>query len=242
MRYTHSLHTVHHRRHRLKISAILSVILTITIAVMGYTVLDARAFFTGFIISLVRITTSYFISLVLAVMITLWVTSNKRVEDAIVPVLDVLQSFPSFALFPILAQFFGRSEIVTILILVVTMVWPLIFTILTSQKQINHEIFEAAEIFGARGWRRIWYVLLPLLTPSIVTGSIIAWGEAWEAVVAVEIIVGGAGLGTYLNAAGEAHETRVVLVGVLLLLMLLFLINKYVWLNFLSASVKSTEE
>jgi len=209
---------------------------------MGYSTLDAHAFVTGFLISLFRITASYFISLIIAVIITLWVTSNKRVEDAMVPILDVLQSFPSFALFPILTQVFGRSEVVTIMILVVTMVWPLIFTILTSQKQINHEIFEAAEVFGARGWRRIWYVLLPLLTPSIVTGSIIAWGEAWEAVVAVEIIVGGMGLGTYLNAAGEAHQTRIVLVGVLLLLMLLFLINKYVWLNLLSASVKSTEE
>ena len=38
---------------------------------------------------------------------------------------------------------------------------------LSSLKQINRELYEAAEVDGANRWRQFWKITLPLLTPTI---------------------------------------------------------------------------
>jgi NitT/TauT family transport system permease protein/taurine transport system permease protein len=118
------------------------------------------------------------------------------------------------------------------------MVWPILFTLITAQKQISTEILEATHLFGAKGSKYIIYVLLPIMFPAIVTGSIVAWGEAWDQIIAAEIIISITGVGTYLAQAGQNGQTSVLIVGILTLLLILFLINKYIWLSLLNVSTK----
>lgn len=238
MRYTHSFRIIRHRKHTLKISLTITGVLIVLILILGFTTLDAQKFFFGFFASLTRVIIAYFISLILALAIALIVASSKGIEGVSVPILDVLQSFPSFALFPLLALWFGRTTVVTIIILVITMIWPILFTILSAQKQIRRDLIEAARAFGANGEKYLIYVLFPLMFPAIVTGSIVGWGEAWEAIIAAEIIVKVPGVGTYLARSGENLNSSVLLIGILLLLMLLFILNKYIWLPLLNMSTK----
>lgn len=242
MRYTHTFATIRGRKHTLKISLTITAVLIALILLLGFSVLDARAFFVGFLESLFRVSTSYFIALVLAFTLALIATSSKWIENISVPILDVLQSFPSFALFPVFVIWFGRTALVTILILIITMIWPILFTILSGKKQIPEDLIEAAQVFGARGFKYFFFVLLPLLWPSIITGSIVAWGEAWEAIIAAEIIVNIPGVGSYLAQNGETLNSKVLTVGVILLLMMLFILNKYIWLPLLNSSTKYQQE
>jgi NitT/TauT family transport system permease protein len=237
MRSFHSLHRHSPRKVYLTLSAVLSLLLVALVLVVGFTVLDAQVFFFGFIQSLVRVSASYFISLVLAVVLVLISTASKKVEDILIPIFDVLQSFPSFALFPLLLVWFGKSSLVTILILVVSMIWPMLFTILTGKKEIDEEILEAAQIYQAKGISYYLSVFFPLLLPAIVTGSIIAWGEAWETIIAAEIIVDVPGVGTYLAQSAQSTP-RVLAVGIVALMTILFLMNKYVWLKQLKTSTQ----
>src|SRR5581483_8172407 len=103
---------------------------------------------------------------------------------------------------------------------------------------IPENLIEAANIFGAKKEKYLYYVLLPLLLPSIVTGSIVAWGEAWEAIIAAEIIVQVPGVGTYLAQGGDTLDSKVLFIGILLLLGMLFIVNKYVWLTLLNVTTK----
>lgn len=238
MRYTHSFRLIRRRKHTVKISLIITGVLLILILVLGFTTLDASKFFSGFLESLVRVVIAYFVSLILAITIALIVNSSKMIENVSVPVLDVLQSFPSFALFPLLALWFGRTSLVTIIILVITMIWPILFTILSAQKTLRADLLEAAKAFGAVKEKYFVYVLFPLMFPAIITGSIVAWGEAWEAIIAAEIIVNVPGVGTYLAQTGESLNSQILLIGIVLLLMLLFILNKYIWLPLLNLSTK----
>lgn len=242
MRYTHSFKLIRKRKHINKISLAITGILVILILFLGFTELDAQKFFVGFAESLYRVTVSYFISLIIAVVVSLAVGSSKSLENVSLPILDVLQSFPSFALFPLLVLFFGKTAIVTIFILVISMIWPILFTILSAQKQLREDLIEAAHSFGAKGYKFLFFVLFPLLLPSIITGSIVAWGEAWEAIIAAEIIVGIPGVGTYLAQNGEDLNSKVLIIGIFLLLMLLFILNKYIWLPLLNSSTKYQQE
>ena len=242
MRYTHGFKIIRKRKHVLSISLLITGVIIILILVLGFTVLDAKQFFFGFVESLLRVSFAYIISLTLAIILSLIVISSKTVENLTLPILDVLQSFPSFALFPLFVIWFGRTSVVTIFILIISMIWPILFTILSAQKQIKEELIEAAHSFGATGYKYLIYVSMPLLFPSIVTGSIVAWGEAWETIIAAEIIVGVPGVGTYLANSGQNVQSATLLIGIVLLLMILFIINKYVWLTLLNSSTKYQQE
>lgn len=241
MRYSWEIHHIRQRRHVIKISLILSGLIILLILLLGFTTLDAVKFFGGFVQSLTRVAIAYFIALFLAVVIVLAVTSSKLTENIFIPILDVLQSFPSFALFPLLIVWFGRTALVTIMILVVTMIWPILFTILTARKQVREDLIEAAHAFNIRGLNFLRWVLLPLIFPAIITGSLVGWGEAWEAIIAAEIIVSISGVGTYLSNVANTNPRQLV-IGIFLLLLLLYLLNKYIWLPLLNKSTKYQQE
>src|SRR5690242_7485427 len=113
MRYTHNFKLIRHRKHQINISLVITGVLVILVVVLGFSKLDANKFFLGFFESLIRVTISYLISVVLAVGLSICVMSSKKTEEVMLPILDVLQSFPSFALFPLLVIWFGRTSIVT---------------------------------------------------------------------------------------------------------------------------------
>jgi NitT/TauT family transport system permease protein len=242
MRYTHSIVTIRKRKNVLTISIIFTIFLLAIILTLGFTALNAQQFFLGFILSLLRVSVAYIISLILALLIALFVFSSNKIEAISLPVLDVLQSFPSFALFPLFVVWFGRTAIVTILILIIAMIWPILFTLITAQKQLRQDLIEAAKMFGATGNKYILYVLLPLLFPAIITGSIVSWGEAWEAIIAAEIIIAIPGVGTYLAISASNNQTHILIIGILLLLLILFILNKYIWLPLLNISTKYQQE
>lgn len=242
MRYTHTLRIIRKRKHVKKISILISLFLIGLIFVLGFTTLDAKQFFLGFLESFIRVSIAYLISILIAVCISLIVISSPKVEVVTVPILDVLQSFPSFALFPLFVLWFGKTSAVTICILIITMIWPILFTLLSAQKQIRLDLIDAAYAFGAKGNKYFIYVLLPLLFPAIITGSIVSWGEAWEAIIAAEIIVAIPGVGTYLAEAGKNNNFQILVIGIFLLLTILFILNKYLWLPLLNVSTKYQQE
>ena len=242
MRYSSPLYTT--RRHNVlknkKKSTFLSwfwVVLIIIILglLIGFSNLNAQSLLIGFLISLYRISVAYIISILIAIIVALIITANKVLENLFLPILDVLQSFPSFALFPVLVIALRNSpELVIISVLVISMVWPILFSIIGGVKNRREDKEEAATIFGAVGWKRLVYFTIPELLPSIVTGSIVGWGEGWEFIIGAELLIKtNIGIGYYLGFLGENHENLSLAFGITVLLFLLFIVNKMIWLPLL---------
>lgn len=237
----YSFRIIHHRK-ALGVSLFVTGLILALIFVFGFTFLDAKQFFFGFLESLTRVTVAYFISLFLAFLLAMVATASKSIEEGALPILDALQSIPSFALFPLFVIWFGKTAIITVVILIIEMIWPILFAILSSKKQIREDLVEAAHVFGADRFKFFSFVLVPLLFPSIVTGSLVAWGEAWEAIIAAEILVDVGGVGSYLAHLGQIGSQKVLLIGIALLLMILFILNKYIWIPLLNSSTKYQQE
>ncbi len=146
-------------------------------------------FITDLSYSSARLIVAYAVSIILAMVFALFMTRGK-IGAFFLPFFDVMQSFPTFAMLPLVVRVFGAGNTTVIIFLVVTIIWPVLFAIISSQKLVKEEWDEAAEVFGATGWRRLVHYYIPLSYPGIVTGSIVGLGEGWEAVVGAEIIVG----------------------------------------------------
>jgi NitT/TauT family transport system permease protein len=242
MRFHHNLDTLHKNKYRFSTSLVVTAVIVVLVLVLGFTVVDTQRFFLGLLDSGLRVVMAYFVSLLLATFLALSFSILPKFESLLLPVLDVLQSFPSFALFPLLIAWFGKSSLVTILILIISMIWPILFTLITATKEIKQEFKDVAKIYGATKLKYLTFVVIPLLFPAIITGSIVAWGEAWETIIAAEIIVSVFGVGTYLATAAAKNETSILVVGIMILLLVLFILNKYVWLPLLEKSTKYQQD
>jgi ABC-type nitrate/sulfonate/bicarbonate transport system permease component len=202
--------------------------------------LAAPELFFNLFASTGRLLVAYIISIVIAWTCALLFYQGRRATIAL-PVFDVLQSFPTFAALPLATYAWGASNFTVIFFLVITIIWPIFFSILSSLKLVRHDWQEAAQIAGLSGWEYLRYFLLPVTTPGLITGSIIGLGEGWEALVATEIIVSvTSGLGSFFRSA--AHDPMITAFGILGFLLFIFSINKLIWLPLLDWGHRTMEE
>jgi len=244
MRYTHGMKF--HRRRKTYHISLAALFLFILAGALFYLAsisgTDLYTFSINLAASTIRVFVAYFLSLGLAVTIAFLTTRNKTVEDLLLPFLDLMQSFPSFAILPLAILMFGSGTITAIFFLVLTMIWPILFTVISSLHGIRKDLEEAVEIFGASGWKKLRYFTIPLIYPGIVSGSIVAWGEGWEAIVGAELIGITTGVGAYLFNISQLHETRLLIFGIILLMFFVFLLNKIIWLPLLKDSLRYQQE
>ncbi len=196
--------------------------------------------FQDTIISLARLCVAYIIAVALAWIFAISFYRGKRSAIAL-PIFDVLQSFPNFAAVPLAAILFGQTNFVIIFFLVITIIWPIFFSIISSLKLMKHDWEEAIEISGLKGKDYVRYFLWPVSVPGLITGSIIGLGDGWGALVGTEIIVGtNQGLGEFFRSFSNNPTTT--LFGILGVLIIVFSINKLVWSPLLDWSHHVMEE
>ncbi|MDO8408038.1 MAG: ABC transporter permease subunit [bacterium] len=188
-----------------------------------------------------RLVLAYILALALGVTIALLVGSSP-LADTLFPFFDVLQNIPSFALLPIFIYFLGFTGEMIILFAVSSIIWPILFAILTAIKAAHADLNDAATIFGATGLRRIPYYLAPLSFPAILTGSIVGIAIGWEAVIGAEIIANTSGFGIFISSAGTSGISPASVAGVVGILLIVFVVNRLIWAPLLAESAKRYAE
>ncbi|HVY36147.1 MAG TPA: ABC transporter permease subunit [Candidatus Paceibacterota bacterium] len=199
-----------------------------------------RTLFSDIGISLVRLAIAFVISIILG-----WVCAvifyRGKASTVALPIFDVLQSVPTFAALPFAVMYWGPSPTTVIFFLVLAMIWPVLFSVINSLKLIKGEYYEAITIYGLSGWKRVRYFLFPVSVPGLITGAIIGLGDTWEALIATEIIVGvKTGLGPFFNSF--SNNPTITMFAILGVLLIIFAINRIVFLPLLERSHSLVEE
>ena len=220
-----------------------SIILIPLVALFAFSLVSGIDFRTAFYdlgVSMWRLFLSLAISVVLAWVLVVTFVRGKT-NNLAVSFFDVMQSLPTFTILPIAVHFWGTSGGTIIFFLVITIIWPIIFSVISSLKQAEKSIVEAVYVSRISGWNYIKYYLFPLTFPGIVTGAIIGLGDGWEALIATEIILQTkTGLGPFFQSFSS--DSRMTLLGVLVFLSVIYTINKFIWLPLLEKSHEWTTE
>ncbi|MGI6851862.1 choline ABC transporter permease subunit [Mesorhizobium sp. 1B3] len=139
-------------------------------------------------------------SMLIGVPLGIWAAHKPRVYRVMLPVLDLMQTLPTFVyLIPVLTLFgLGNAPglIVTIIFVIPTAV-RLTHLGITS---IPRSIIEAGEAFGATRRQMLWKVELPAALPTIMAGLTQCIMLSLSMVVFAALI-GAGGLGTEINRA-----------------------------------------
>ncbi len=195
-------------------------------------------------LSFSRLLVAYAIALAWTVPVAAFLGESERASRYLTPVLELFASLPATALLPVIVGFalvvtasFGASaQLAAILIALFSMQWYLLFNLIAGVRSIPDDLKEAARSFGLRGrtyWRRL---LLPAITPSLLTGSITAWGAGWNALIVSEYILYAKqlfvvpGLGSLLNqAVFTAPDSEMLLLTILTMIVVVLAMNKLLW-------------
>ena len=95
---------------------------------------------------------------------------SDRVRAVMMPLMDVMQTMPSFVyLIPVL-MLFGLGKVPAILATVLYATPPLIRLTDLGIRQVDKEVMESVTAFGANRWQKLFGVQLPLALPSIMAG------------------------------------------------------------------------
>ncbi|KUG45589.1 ABC transporter permease [Pseudomonas savastanoi pv. fraxini] len=113
---------------------------------------------------------------------------------ALMPLLDIMQTMPSFVyLIPVL-MLFGLGKVPAIFATVIYAAPPLIRLTDLGIRQVDGEVMEAINAFGANRWQQLFGVQLPLAMPSIMAGINQTTMMALSMVV-IASMIGARGLG-----------------------------------------------
>src|ERR1700691_4276162 len=193
--------------------------------------------------SLLRITIAYVLSLGFALVYGYVAAYNPRAERFMLPLLDVLQSIPVLSFLPgvmlaMVALFPGRQlgvELGAILLIFTGQVWNMAFSFYASLKSIPKEMREAATIYRFSWWQRFTQMELPFSAIGLVWNSMMSVAGGWFALMVCEMFVLGPrdfrlpGLGSYLQTAASAGDTRSMLWGVLTMVAVIVLLDQFIW-------------
>jgi len=193
--------------------------------------------------SLLRIAIAYVLSLGFTLVYGYVAAYNPRAERFMLPLLDVLQSIPVLSFLPgvmlaMVALFPGRQlgvELGAILLIFTGQVWNMAFSFYASLKSIPKDMREAAEIYQFSWWQRFTQMELPFSAIGLVWNSMMSVAGGWFALMVCEMFVLGSrdfrlpGLGSYLQTAASAGDTRSIFWGIATMVLVIVLLDQFIW-------------
>jgi NitT/TauT family transport system permease protein len=193
--------------------------------------------------SVTRIALAYLLSLVVAIGYGYAAAHSQRAERILIPLLDTLQSIPVLSFLPpvmvaMMALFPTRQlgiELGSILLILTGQVWNMTFSVYSSIKNVPREMREAAGIYRFSRWQELFQLELPSAAIGLVWNSMMSVAGAWFFLMACEMFALGnrdlrlPGLGSYLQTASNAGDTRAIVWGLAAMIAVIVLIDQLIW-------------
>ena len=193
--------------------------------------------------SVLRIAVAYFLSLCFTLIYAYVAAHNAKAERIMIPLLDTLQSIPVLSFLPgvmvaMVALFPTRQlgvELGAVLLILTGQAWNMTFSVYSSLKSIPVEMQEAAQIYRLSWWQKFRQLELPYAAIGLIWNSMMSVAGGWFFLMACEMFVLGnrdlrlPGLGSYLQTAANIGDTRAIVWGVTVMVVVIILIDQLIW-------------
>ncbi|MCM2474707.1 proline/glycine betaine ABC transporter permease [Rhizobium sp. CG5] len=121
-------------------------------------------------ITLAIVTVCTLISIVIGIPIGIVMARSDRVQAVVNPVLDVMQTMPSFVYLIPVVMIFGIGKVPGLIAVVIYAVPPMIRLTNLGIRLVDKEVLEAADAFGSSNQQKLMNVQIPLALPTIMAG------------------------------------------------------------------------
>ncbi len=121
-------------------------------------------------VTLAMVTVCTIISIVIGLPIGIAMARSDRAQSVINPILDVMQTMPSFVYLIPVVMIFGIGKVPGLIAVVIYAVPPMIRLTNLGIRLVDKEVLEAADAFGSSAWQKLKNVQMPLALPTIMAG------------------------------------------------------------------------
>jgi ABC-type proline/glycine betaine transport system permease subunit len=132
--------------------------------------------------------------LALGIPLGIWMSKSDRAQSWITPVLDVMQTIPSFVYLIPVVMMLGIGKVPGLIAVCIYAMPPIVRLTNLGIRLVDKEAMEAADAFGATYRQRLFMVQIPLALPNIFAGINQTIMMAL-AMVVIASMIGVAGLG-----------------------------------------------
>jgi len=158
--------------------------------------------------TLIRLAFSFVVAIAIGTALGVGMALNEFARRSIRPIVVALQTTPFVAWVPLAVIWFGASERAVVFVTIVGAFPSMTLATIQAFRQVPPLLERAGRTLGARGWSLYRHVVFPAALPGYIAGLQQAWGFAWKALMAGELIV------TAVDATGLGHllardQTRV---------------------------------
>lgn len=174
--------------------------------------------------TLIRLAFSFAVSILVGTALGGALGLNELMRRAVRPLVVALQVTPYIAWLPLAVVWFGLTERAVVFVAIVGAFPSVTLATISSFGQVPPILVRAGRTLGVEGWQLYRDVLFPAALPGYLSGLQQAWGFAWKALMAGELITAGlkaTGLGQLLARSQDdvpallADLAVIVLIGVL---------------------------
>ncbi|GGB33337.1 glycine/betaine ABC transporter permease [Roseibium aquae] len=153
------------------------------------------------------------LAIILGIPIGILMARSDRAQGFVNPVLDLMQTMPSFVYLIPVVMIFGLGKIPGLIAVVIYAIPPMIRLTNLGIRLVDPDVLEAADAFGSNARQKLVNVQLPLALPTIMAG-INQTIMMSLAMVVVASMIGVRGLGQpVLNAINNQYFTMGVMNG-----------------------------
>ena len=100
----------------------------------------------------------------------IFMSRSDRVQGIVTPILDVMQTIPSFVYLIPVVMLLGIGKVPGLIAVVIYAIAPMIRLTNLGIRLVDKEVLEASNAFGASAWQTLRYVQIPLALPNIFAG------------------------------------------------------------------------
>ncbi|MBW9064221.1 proline/glycine betaine ABC transporter permease [Rhizobium herbae] len=110
------------------------------------------------------------LSIAIGIPIGIAMSRSDRLQNAVNPVLDVMQTMPSFVYLIPVVMLLGIGKVPGLIAVVIYAIPPMIRLTNLGIRLVDKDVLEAADAFGSSNWQKLKNVQMPLALPTIMAG------------------------------------------------------------------------
>jgi len=120
--------------------------------------------------TLAIISVATILCIAIGIPIGILMSRSDRMQSAITPVLDVMQTIPSFVYLIPVVMLLGIGKVPGLIAVCIYAIPPIVRLTNLGIRLVDREVLEAADAFGASSRQKLWGVQIPLALPNIFAG------------------------------------------------------------------------
>jgi len=120
--------------------------------------------------TLAIISVATLVCIVAGIPLGIWMARSDRVQTVITPILDVMQTIPSFVYLIPVVMLLGIGKVPGLLAVCIYAIPPIVRLTNLGIRLVDKEVLEAADAFGANYRQKLFDVQVPLALPNIFAG------------------------------------------------------------------------